>query len=85
MIAEVQLWLDFLAANAEKITAVVVLVLTVAGLIRAQIKLWRAERAGAEVTRAVTASGSEQAVKAIMDAAPAKIKRTVKGWLPRRR
>lgn len=76
-----QVWLDFLAANAGKITAVVALALTVAGLIRAQIKLWRAEAAGKAVTAAVTQSGSEAAVRGIMDAAPPILKATVKGWL----
>lgn len=81
MIAQAQAWLDFLAANADKIVVLVTLVLTVAGLIRAQVRLWRAEAAGRAVTSAVTQSGSAAAVKGIMDAAPPVLKKTVKGWL----
>ena len=84
MIAQLQAWVDFLALNSEKLVACVLLTLSVIGLIRAQIKLWRSERAGSAVTKAVTASGSEEAVRREMDTAPAGIKRTVRGWITRR-
>jgi hypothetical protein len=57
------------------------MILSVIGLVRAQLKLWRAERAGAAVTSAVTASGSGPAVKGLMRAETAEIKATVKAWL----
>ena len=76
-----QAWLDFAAANCEKIIAVVGMVLAVAALVRAQVKLWRAEAAGAAVTSAVTQAGAEPAVRGIMAAAPPILRATVKGWL----
>ena len=78
---QLQCYIDFVFNNTEKLIAITAFILAVAGLIRAQLKLWAANAAGAEVTSAVTRSGSAPAVRAIMDAAPDSIKATVRKWI----
>jgi hypothetical protein len=52
-------------------------------LIRAQVKLWRADDAGNALTSAVQLSGMEAsaAVRQVMDSAPPAVKKTVWAWV----
>jgi hypothetical protein len=78
-------WLAFFTANGERLFAcagiMVVGVFGLAALIRAQVKLWKADDAGAALTTAVTKSGIEGIMRQSMDSATPAIKKTVWGWV----
>lgn len=84
-VSEAQVWVDFLKANLGDIFSI--LGIGVAGvfglglLVRAQVKLWRADAAGNALTSAVQLSGAESAVRQVMDAAPPQVKAKVWTWV----
>ena len=50
-------------------------------LIRAQVRLWRADDAGNALTSAVKLAGVEGQVRQVMDAAPPAVKAKVWTWV----
>jgi hypothetical protein len=81
-VGTVDQWLHFTEGHLSSIFSILGIGIVggfgLALLIRAQLKLWRADATGNALTSAVTMAGVEGLVKPIMDNAPAPIK--AKAW-----